>query len=115
MNFSPAKPSDTPRTNHESYVASDWVPTTQVVPSGFSRELERELNATLTALEACVEDSIELLGERGWWKDEPRAGFSQRYAETQENILRARTVLDRAFRAGEAGVNSQTTTNQTNP
>lgn len=72
------------------------------------------LTASNAALEACVEDSIELLGERGWWKDEPRAGFSQRYADTQENIERARNVLNQALRAGEAGVNSQTT-NQTNP
>ena len=45
------------------------------------------------ALAACVEDSIELLGERGFWKDEPRCGYARRYAETQENITRAQELL----------------------
>jgi septal ring factor EnvC (AmiA/AmiB activator) len=46
------------------------------------------------ALEACREDSCELLGERSWWKDEDRAGFSERYDATAENIVRADKALD---------------------
>lgn len=54
------------------------------------------IEALRLALEACVEDSCELLGERGWWKDEPRCGYSQRYEETAENIATAHRVLELA-------------------
>jgi hypothetical protein len=45
------------------------------------------------ALEECKEDSIELLGERSWWKDEPRSDYKKRYEETSENITRADKIL----------------------
>ena len=46
------------------------------------------------ALEACREDSCELLGERSWWKDEPHCNYSNRYDETVGNIVRADGALD---------------------
>jgi hypothetical protein len=57
-------------------------------------ELEKELKQAKEALEACREDSAELLAERSWWKDEPRCGYRSRYFETMENILRADKILD---------------------
>jgi hypothetical protein len=92
--FSPAKEAvcDTPRTDKAKRPmighADEWV------PRYICEELERELSAAREALADCAEDSSELLGERGWWKDEPRCGFSQRYANTEENIHRAREILD---------------------
>jgi hypothetical protein len=52
-----------------------------------------ECNALIKALEECKEDSIELLGERSWWKDEPRSDYKKRYEETSENITRADKIL----------------------
>jgi hypothetical protein len=67
----------------------------------FARQLERELGEAreqrdrlAVALEACREDSCELLGERSWWKDEERAEFRERYDATAENIVRANEALD---------------------
>jgi len=45
-----------------------------------------ERDALAKALEECREDSIELLGERCWYKDE-------RYKKTQNNIARADAAL----------------------
>ena len=59
----------------------------------FARKLERERDELRAALAACKEDIIELLGERGWWKDESRCGYSERYHETAENIRRAQSLL----------------------
>ena len=66
----------------------------------FARWLERELAAERALadrlaglLENCRDDSCELLGERGWWKDEPRCDYSKRYDETAENIAMADEAL----------------------
>jgi len=56
-------------------------------------EAREQRDALVKALEECKEDSIELLGERDWWKDEPRSGYSKRYKEIQNNIARADAVL----------------------
>lgn len=45
------------------------------------------------ALRECREDSVELLGQNHWWKDERRCDFQKRYAETKENIARADRAL----------------------
>jgi hypothetical protein len=50
-------------------------------------------DALVTALQQCKEDSIELLGERFWYKDEPRDHYKERYDETQNNIARADAAL----------------------
>jgi hypothetical protein len=52
-----------------------------------------ERDAFVKALEECREDSIELLGERDWWKDEPRSDYKKRYEETLNNIARADAAL----------------------
>lgn len=49
-------------------------------------------------LDQCREDSTELLGERHWWKDEPRCEYSERYDETAENVVAAAEALD-AYKA----------------
>lgn len=60
---------------------------------------ERALADRLASrLEQCREDSCELLGERHWWKDEPRCGYSKRYEETAENVVAAAEALD-AYKA----------------
>ena len=57
-------------------------------------EQERELADKLAGLlENCREDSCELLGQRGWWKDEPRCDYSKRYDETAEKIAMADEAL----------------------
>ena len=59
-----------------------------------SHKRERALADRLAGLlENCREDSCELLGERGWWKDEPRCDYSKRYDETAENITMADAAL----------------------
>jgi chromosome segregation ATPase len=55
--------------------------------------LRKERDALVKALEECKEDSIELLGERDWWKDEPRSDYKKRYEETLNNIARADAAL----------------------
>jgi hypothetical protein len=57
-------------------------------------EAREQRDRLAAALEACREDSCELLGERSWWKDEPRCNYSNRYDETAENIVRADEALD---------------------
>ena len=52
-----------------------------------------ERDALVKALGECKEDSIELLGERDWWKDEPRSDYKKRYEETRNNITRADAAL----------------------
>jgi hypothetical protein len=65
-----------------------------------SRKMERERNQaqkqrdTLAqALRECREDSVELLGERDWWKNEPRLDYQKRYQETRDNVTRADEAL----------------------
>ena len=53
----------------------------------------RTNEALAAALTDCLEDSIELLEEHGWWKDEPRCGYAERYQATAENIRRAQALL----------------------
>jgi hypothetical protein len=62
-------------------------------PCKWSLKLIHERDALVKALEECKEDSIELLGERSWWKDEPRSDYKKRYEETQNNIARADAAL----------------------
>ena len=45
------------------------------------------------ALQECREDSVELLGERDWWQDEPRCDYQKRYQETRDNVTRADAAL----------------------
>jgi hypothetical protein len=66
----------------------------------YAKKLQKDLDAAIVerdtlikALEECKEDSIELLGERSWWKDEPRSDYARRYKETQDNITRADAAL----------------------
>ena len=61
---------------------------------GLHNEMVEQRNLLAEALKACREDSCELLGERSWWKDEPRCNYSNRYDETAENIVRADEALD---------------------
>jgi hypothetical protein len=45
------------------------------------------------ALQACREDSVELLGERCFWQNEPRCDYDKRYQETRNNVTRADEAL----------------------
>lgn len=54
------------------------------------REAIKEAHA---ALEACMEDSGELLAEHDWWKDEPRCCYQTRYEENKQRIENAKTTL----------------------
>lgn len=70
-------------------------------------DMQRELGKTRDQLEAmreaikkgydaltgCVDDSGELLAERGWWRDEPRCGYQARYEETKQRIEDAEVSL----------------------
>jgi hypothetical protein len=66
----------------------------------YAKKLQKDLDAAIAerdalakALQECKEDSIELLGERNWWKDEPRSDYKKRYEETLNNITRADAAL----------------------
>jgi len=45
------------------------------------------------ALQACREDSVELLGERCFWQNEPRCDYQKRWQETHDNLTRADEAL----------------------
>lgn len=45
------------------------------------------------ALTECVDDSGELLAERGWWQDEPRCDYQIRYDEHKQRIEAAKAAL----------------------
>jgi hypothetical protein len=45
------------------------------------------------ALRYCREDSVELLGERCFWQNEPRCDYDKRYQETRNNVTRADEAL----------------------
>ena len=71
-----------------------------MVKANFARKLERERDAALEeianlkkALFDCREDSIELLAERAWYKDEPRARHQNIYRQIKSNIERADILL----------------------
>ena len=59
-----------------------------------SRSLEEENIKLRKALADCREDSIELLGERSWWRDEVRCGYQARYMQTAQNIQIADVLLE---------------------
>lgn len=46
------------------------------------------------ALFDCREDSIDLLGERSWWKDEPRGRHQLCYKQISNNIEQANKLLE---------------------
>jgi chromosome segregation ATPase len=45
------------------------------------------------ALRECREDSVELLGERCFWQNEPRCDYDKRYKVTRDNVDRADEAL----------------------
>ena len=45
------------------------------------------------ALTECVDDSGELLAERGWWQDEPRCDYQIRYDEHKQRIEAAKAAI----------------------
>lgn len=82
---------DTPESAKE---ARDMLPEYR---SASLRDVERRVDECMRlrdALEACLEDSEELLAERHWWADEPRCGYQRAYAVTQANIENARELLN---------------------
>lgn len=76
---------------HKAFI----VATDQLVQAQSELRQAREENARLRkALADCREDSVELLGERGWWRDEVRCGYQARYMQTARNIQIADVLLD---------------------
>jgi hypothetical protein len=51
--------------------------------------------ADVDLVEHLREDACELLSERGWWADEPRARYAERYYELKERIVQAGELLDK--------------------
>lgn len=84
---------NTPRTDEAQFG-------TGRVSVAFARQLETELQ-TMTALadrlaealEACQEDSQELLAEHSWWINEPRCGYAGRYLGNKKRIAEAEKAL----------------------
>lgn len=62
--------------------------------------LVQQRDELVNALINCREDSVELLGERHWWKDEPRLELQARYEETAENVRKADATIA-AVKGGE--------------
>jgi uncharacterized coiled-coil DUF342 family protein len=61
-------------------------------PSELSKVREQR-DRLAVALQECREDSVELLGERDWWQNEPRLGYQKRYQDTRDNVTRADEAL----------------------
>lgn len=51
--------------------------------------------ADVGLIESLREDASELLGERGWWADEPRHTYHRRYHELKDRIVQADELLDK--------------------
>jgi hypothetical protein len=51
--------------------------------------------ADVDLVESLREDASELLGERGWWADEPRHSHAGRYHELKERIAQTDELLDK--------------------
>jgi regulator of replication initiation timing len=68
--------------------------------NGYVQELEQQRDRLAVALQECREDSVELLGERDWWQNEPRLGYQKRYQDTRDNVTRADEALA-AVKGGE--------------
>ena len=56
-------------------------------------EVTEQRDRLAEALQACREDSVELLGERCFWQNEPRCDYDKRYQETRNNVTRADEAL----------------------
>ena len=56
-------------------------------------EITEQRDRLAEALRECREDSVELLGERDWWQNEPRCDYQKRYQETRDNVTRADEAL----------------------
>ena len=56
------------------------------------REAIKEAHASLND---CREDTCELIAERDWWKNEPRCGYSARWAEMQARLAKAESTLQK--------------------
>ena len=57
------------------------------------KAMREAIKEAYEALTGCVDDSGELLAERGWWRDEPRCGYQARYEETKQRIEDAEAAL----------------------
>jgi len=55
--------------------------------------IRKQRDRLAEALKACREDSVELLGERCFWQNEPRCDYQKRYQETRDNVTRADEAL----------------------
>ena len=51
--------------------------------------------ADVSLIEGLREDAAELLGERGWWADEPRHTYHARYHDLKGRIVQADELLDK--------------------
>lgn len=72
---------------------ADWTPS-EVYELREQLAAERALADRLAAaLTDCMGDSAELLGERSWWKDEPRKSYQEDYNKTLTNCKRADSVI----------------------
>jgi hypothetical protein len=56
-------------------------------------ELTEQRDRLAESLRKCREDSVELLGEREWWQNEPRCDYDKRYQETRDNVTKADEAL----------------------
>ena len=57
------------------------------------QEVIEQRDMLADALRECREDSVELLGERDWWKNEPRLDYKKRFLEIRDNVTRADEAL----------------------
>lgn len=90
----PDDESETPRTDEAAFVArDDKHGLIDVVHLAFAEGLEREIGILADALRECREDSIELLGERSWWQNEPRRAYAVEYEKLKTRIDSADKAL----------------------
>lgn len=51
------------------------------VEGGSLRDVVRSITVPRQLFEDLLEDAMELRGERGWWKDEPRCNYQRDYEQ----------------------------------
>jgi len=73
--------------------ACNFAPHIKVIEASKVAEIIEQRDRLAEALRECREDSVELLGERCFWQNEPRCDYDKRYQVTRDNVTRSDEAL----------------------
>jgi len=81
--------------NDEQFARAVWNAALADIGNSLRSELTavtEQRDRLAEALRECCEASVELLGERDWWQDEPRCDYQKRYQETRDNVIMVKEI-----------------------